>query len=127
VTVLKVKAMTKKKTPQKDFTPIHSWDMTCGHQELMHPIIASIGMLGITVMIYLCPPHLRDQDVENHHGVYWKRDGLLEAPVNKMANTRGRLKPEMVRNFAKPLTSFMSIFPLVYWKIISRETNENAK
>jgi hypothetical protein len=72
-------------------------------------------------------PHLRDQDVENHHGVYWKRDGVLAAPVKKMAGTQGRLKSEKVCSFAKPITSFMLIFPLVYWKIISRETNDNAK
>jgi hypothetical protein len=73
------------------------------------------------------PPHLRDQDVENHHGLHWKRDGVLEHPVNNMANMWGRLKSEKVHNFAKPLIYFMLIFPLVYWKIISRETNENSK
>jgi hypothetical protein len=73
------------------------------------------------------PPHLCDQDVENHHGLYWKHDGVLEASFNKMADTRGRLKPEKVHNFVKPLTYFMSMAPLVYWKSISRETNDNAK
>jgi hypothetical protein len=61
-------------------------------------------------------PHLHDQDVENLHGLYWKRDGELEAPVNKIADTRGRLKPEKVCNFGKHHTSFMYVFPLVYCK-----------
>jgi hypothetical protein len=119
--------MIKEKTHQKECTPIHLWEMTYGQQELMHSRIASLGMSVVTVTIYLCPPHLRDQHFENHHALYWKYDRVFEASVNKMDDTRGRLKPEKVRNFANPLISFMSIFTLVYWKIISRETNDNAK
>jgi hypothetical protein len=55
------------------------------------------------------PPHLHDRDVENHHGVYWKHDGVLEASVNKMTDTSGRLKPEEVRKFYKHVTSFICI------------------
>jgi hypothetical protein len=31
-----------------------------------------------------------------------------------------------VKNFSTPLDSIISSFPLIYWKIISRETNDNA-
>jgi hypothetical protein len=73
------------------------------------------------------PPHICDQDVEIHHHLYLKRDGVLEAPFNNMANTHGRLNSERVCNFSKPLTYFTSIFPIVHWKLISRETSDNAK
>jgi hypothetical protein len=43
-----------------------------------------------------------------------------------MPQTIGRLKPEFAKNFGTPLDSIMSIFPLIYRKIISRETNDNA-
>jgi hypothetical protein len=43
-----------------------------------------------------------------------------------MTKTIGRLKPEFVKNFGTPLDLIMSIFPFIYWKIISRETNDNA-
>jgi hypothetical protein len=70
--------------------------------------------------------NLADGEVESHHGLYWKHDGVLEKPHRKMPRTIGRLKPEFVKNFGTPLDSIMSIFPLIYWKIISRETNDNA-
>jgi hypothetical protein len=69
---------------------------------------------------------LADGEVESHHGLYWKRDGVLEEPRRKMPKTIGRLKPEFVNNFGTPLDSIMSIFPLIYWKIISHEMNEDA-
>jgi hypothetical protein len=117
----------KKNICQKDFIPIHLWEMTCGQHELMHSRIEIPGMAGISgiavmiVTICLCPPHLPDQDVENFRGLYWKHDGVLEAPVSKMTDPHGRHIPEKVCNFAKP------VFPLVYWKIISRETNNKAQ
>jgi hypothetical protein len=40
--------------------------------------------------------HLRVQDVESYHGLYWKHDGVLEAHVNKMHGICGCVKP---RNF----------------------------
>jgi hypothetical protein len=43
-----------------------------------------------------------------------------------MAPTEVHLIPEKARNFRTPLHSFMSIFPLVYWKIISEQTNKYA-
>jgi hypothetical protein len=67
-----------------------------------------------------------DGEVESHHGLYWKRDGVLEQPQRKMPKTIGKLKPQFVKNFGNPIDSIMSIFPLIYWKIISRETNDNA-
>jgi hypothetical protein len=68
---------------------------------------------------------LRDNDVEEHHGLVWKRDGALDDP-NKMALSEGRLIPEKARSFKTPLHSFMSIFPLVYWKIVAEQINEYA-
>jgi hypothetical protein len=59
--------------------------------------------------------------------LYWKRDGVLKAPANKMAEASGRLTPEKVHNFDKHITYFMLVFPLVYWKIICRETNVNSQ
>jgi hypothetical protein len=70
--------------------------------------------------------NLADGEVESHHGLYWKRAGVLEEPQRKMLKTIGRLKPEFVNNFGTPLDSIMSIFPLIYWKIISHEMNEDA-
>jgi hypothetical protein len=70
--------------------------------------------------------NLSDGEVESHHVLYWKRDGVLEEPQRKMPKTSGRLKPEFVKNFGTPLDSIISIFPLIYWKIISRETNDNT-
>jgi hypothetical protein len=43
-----------------------------------------------------------------------------------MPKKNGRLKAEFMKNFGTPLDSIMSIFPLIYWKIISREMNDNA-
>jgi hypothetical protein len=37
--------------------------------------------------------NLADGEVESHHGLYWKRDGVLEEPQRKMPKTIGRLKP----------------------------------
>jgi hypothetical protein len=70
--------------------------------------------------------NLADGEVEYHHGLYWKRDGVLEEPQRKMLKTSGWLKPEFVKNFSTPLDLIMSIFPLIYWNIISRETNDNT-
>jgi hypothetical protein len=70
--------------------------------------------------------NLPDGEVEYHHGLYWKRDGVLEELQRKMPKTSGRLKLEFVKNFGTPLDSIMSICPSVYWKIISRHTNDNA-
>jgi hypothetical protein len=70
--------------------------------------------------------NLADGEVESHHGLYWKRAGVLEEPQRKMLKTIGRLKPEFVKKFCTPLDLIMSIFPLIKWKIISRETNDNA-
>jgi hypothetical protein len=70
--------------------------------------------------------NLADSEVESRHGLYWKRDGVLEEPPCKMQKTIWWLKPEFVKNFSTPLDSIMSIFPLIYWKTISRETNDNA-
>jgi hypothetical protein len=44
-----------------------------------------------------------------------------------MPFSRGHLKPEYVKNFAMPLDSITSIFSLIYWKIIARESNDNAQ
>jgi hypothetical protein len=38
----------------------------------------------------------------------------------------GRLKPEFMKNFSTLLDSIMSIFPLIYWKNSSCETNEKV-
>jgi hypothetical protein len=70
---------------------------------------------------------LANENVKTPNGLYWQRDGVLEEPQNKMSFLRGRLKPEYVKNFATPLVSIMSIFPLIYWKIIARESNDNAQ
>jgi hypothetical protein len=72
------------------------------------------------------PPGLANQNVETHHGLYWQRDGVLEEP-KKMPFLRRRLKPEFVKNFATPLNSIMPIFPLMYWKLIARELNDNIQ
>jgi hypothetical protein len=77
--------------------------------------------------IAIPPSGLANEIVKNHHGVYWQRYGVLEEPQNKMPFSPGRLKPEYVKNFATPLDSIMSIFPLIYWKIIARESNDNAQ
>jgi hypothetical protein len=37
--------------------------------------------------------NLADSEVESHHGLYWKRDGVLEEPQPKMPKTSGQLKP----------------------------------
>jgi hypothetical protein len=71
--------------------------------------------------------NLADGEVESHHGLYWKRDAVLEEPQRKMSKTSGRLKTELVKNFSTPLDLIMSIFPLIYSKIISRETHDNAR
>jgi hypothetical protein len=70
--------------------------------------------------------NLADGEVESHHCLYWKCDGVLEEPQRKMPKMSGRLKPGFEKNFGTPLDSIMSIFPLIYWKIIYRETNDNA-
>jgi hypothetical protein len=44
-----------------------------------------------------------------------------------MPFSSGLLKPEYVKNFVKPLDSIISIFPLIYWIIIARESNDNAE
>jgi hypothetical protein len=68
---------------------------------------------------------LRDNRFEEHHGLVWKRDGVLAEP-NKIAPTEGRLIPEKAHNFKTPLHYVMSILPLIYWKIITEQTNEYA-
>jgi hypothetical protein len=70
--------------------------------------------------------NLADVEEEPHNGFYWKSDGFLEEPQHKMRKTIGRLKAELLKNFGTPLNSIMSIFPLIYWKTISREMNYNA-
>jgi hypothetical protein len=70
---------------------------------------------------------LVSEDVENHHGLCWNHGGVLEEPHNKMNVSRRSLKPEYVNNFSMPLDSMMSIPPLIYLKIISRELTENAQ
>jgi hypothetical protein len=70
--------------------------------------------------------NLADSEVEYHHGLYWRRDGILKEPLHNMQKTCGRLNPEYVKNFGTPLASIMSICPLIYWNIISCESNDNA-
>jgi hypothetical protein len=70
--------------------------------------------------------NLDDGDVESHHELYWKRDGLLEQPLNKMLKMCDPLKPEYVKNFGTPLDSIMSVFPWIYWKILYHDSNSNA-
>jgi hypothetical protein len=40
------------------------------------------------------PSGLANEDVENHHGLYWNCDDALEEPKNKMPFARRCLKPE---------------------------------
>jgi hypothetical protein len=51
--------------------------------------------------------NLADVEVESHHGLYWKHDGVIEEPQCKMPKTSGRLKPEFVKNFGTPLDSIL--------------------
>jgi hypothetical protein len=73
------------------------------------------------------PSGLAKEDVHNHHGLYWNLDGVLEEPQSKMYFAHGHLKPEYVNNFATPLDCTMSISPLINWKIIARESNDNSQ
>jgi hypothetical protein len=77
--------------------------------------------------IAVLPSGLENEKVETHHGFYWQCDDVLEEPQDKITSSRRRLKPEYVKNFETPLDSIMSIFPLIYWKIIARESKENAQ
>jgi hypothetical protein len=52
--------------------------------------------------------------------VFWKS-------LKKMPFSHGRLKLEYVNNFVTPLDSMMSISPLIYWKIVVHESNDNAQ
>jgi hypothetical protein len=51
--------------------------------------------------IKIPPSGLANKNVENHHGLYWQRDGVLEEPQNKMPFLRGRLKPEYVKTLRR--------------------------
>jgi hypothetical protein len=87
------------------------------------PVIDNEEYIDISVP----PSGLANEKVDIHNGLYWQRDGVLEEPQIKMPFSRGRLKPKYVKNSATPLDSIMSIFPLIYWKVIARESNDNAQ
>jgi hypothetical protein len=53
--------------------------------------------------------NLADGGVECHHGLQWRRYGVLEEPLNNMPKMYGRIKPEYVKNFGTPLDSIMFV------------------
>jgi hypothetical protein len=105
--------MTKKKPSQGFYTnPLFTdkpWTLRARTDDHKEPVLDNEEDSDITVP----PSALANEDVENHHGLYWNcdGDGVLKEPQNKMPFARGRLKPEYVNNFVTPLDSMMSIPP----------------
>jgi hypothetical protein len=118
--VLIVRVATKKKMYPKAFlnhlVSDKYWTLRARTDDDQSPVLDNKDNSDITVP----PSGSANEDVENHHGLYWNRDGVLEEPQNKSPLARGCLKLEYENNFATSLDSMMSIFPLIYWKIIVR-------
>jgi hypothetical protein len=85
-TVLAVKVMTRKRKPQGFYMNPLVIDNPC----TTHASVSEAN--ACTEDDDDCDyveNHLADGEVESHHGLYWRRDGVLEEPQCKMPKTRG--------------------------------------
>jgi hypothetical protein len=88
------------------------WKIRACTDDYQSPVLDNEDDSDVTVP----PSGLANEDVENHHGLHWNRDGVLvlEERQNKIYFDHGRLKPEYVNNFAQHLLIPLCLFSSWY-------------